>query len=32
MLERREAAAASGMLWWGRQKPEPHAKGVLAAE
>lgn len=32
MLERREAAAASGMLWWGRQKPAPQAKEALAAE
>lgn len=32
MLERREAAAASGMLWWGRQKPGPLPKGTLAAE
>lgn len=32
MLERREAAAASGMLWWGRQKPGLYAKGALAAE
>lgn len=32
MLERQEAAAASGMLWWGRQKPGLHAKGFLAAD